>query len=108
MAVDVCASAPCANSGVCESVPDVALGGGAGYRCVCATGFSGRLCTVGEHVFPHVNNPFLGNHARPFAELALWKPIEDVTKPYPLVDAFVPPKGGTPLLHSVLSLHPHT
>lgn len=90
--VDVCASNPCAHGGSCRHLPDALLGGGVGYECRCTIGYNGRHCEIGNHLFRHINNPFVGGHPLPVPDFGDWKPIEDLTKPYPIVEAYVPPK----------------
>jgi len=80
--VDVCASNPCANGGVCTASPDVALGGGAGYRCSCPLGWTDRHCSTGDGVRSDLNNPFINPKPLPGA-IPKWKPPPKPHRPIP-------------------------
>jgi len=87
--VDVCVSSPCINGGQCLWTADNTLGGGAGYACRCPTGYSGRICQNGDTVFSHINNPFM-KMSKQVEDIVQWKPIDEITKRYPSVPAYVP------------------
>jgi len=94
--IDVCASSPCINGGECVWTADNTLGGGAGYQCRCPIGFSGRICQIGDTVFKHINNPFMAVSQRNYDDITQWKPIDEITKRYPAVPAYVPKPVPSP------------
>ena len=49
--IDECESLPCANSATCEDRVD-------GFQCLCAAGYEGILCQIGESTFLCTSNDY--------------------------------------------------